>query len=193
MNYSEEYKTIRGRSWDEAIHTYGTAHIFEKRAGQLKHRLKILTFLGIVVPTVAGSVFLSFGVGNSVLTTILGTIAGILGTLQLVGSIWSLTAGWENDLSYALESMTSNYRLAYDYENIAHNPPSDFDSLKSRFSLLEVENRTRSDSDNKRVIKEIEKRRGMHAALRQHQRACVECGEVPKSMEPSDCNVCGRF
>ena len=183
---------IRLKCWDRAFEAYGTGYIFEHRAGCLRVRLKVLAFLGIIVPASIGSIVLAFGTSPAWLPYLVG-IAGALGVVQLGGSVWSLTARWEDAYTGALESLSSNHRLSNSYQRLAENPPDDVVEVRWRFGLLEKEDELLQDVDYKRGISEKEKRRGMRAALRKYQRECAGCNEIPVSMKPSKCDVCGSF
>jgi mobilome CxxCx(11)CxxC protein len=54
-----EEKKIKQTCWDNAIHSYGTGYIFQQRAALFRNRIKLLTFLGIVVPLSIGSIVMS--------------------------------------------------------------------------------------------------------------------------------------
>lgn len=182
---------LRKQSWNEAFYAYGTAYIFEKMASKLRWRLKILTFLGIAVPLALGGTVASFGLDFKYLGLII-IIAGTLGIIQLIGSTWALVAKWEDEYAYSLESCTGNYSLSDKYKELGENPPRS-DELRIKIDLLDAENRIRKGSDLKHGITDKEKRMGHRAALRQFRSACVECGEIPTSMNGSNCNVCGNF
>jgi mobilome CxxCx(11)CxxC protein len=182
---------IRRKCWDKAVEAYGTGYIFEKRSHRLRIQIRGLIFLGIVVPVIAGSIVLSFG--KVALSPFILIPAGILAAIQVVGSVWSLVARWDDSYSYALESLSSNYRLSENYQKLAENPPDKLLNLQIRFDLIEVEDQFRSTEDNKQGITDKEKRMGMRAALRKFKRKCANCNEIPFSMKPSDCPVCGQF
>lgn len=185
----DQQRSLRSKCWDLAIHAFGTAWIFEKRARKLRWKLKILSFLGIAVPVVIGGIVLSFGTNPRILPALLW-VAGVLGVAQLTGSVWSLVARWDDSLAYALESVTANYRLSRRFESLGEQPPAD---LEVEFRVLDAENQARKDLDFRQDLTPKEKRAGLRAGLRQFQRACVGCNEVPTSMSPTDCEVCGNF
>lgn len=60
-------------------------------------------FLGIAVPAAVGGVVFSFG-NARVLPWILG-IAGVLGTVQLIATIWSVVAEWNSTATLKLTPM----------------------------------------------------------------------------------------
>jgi mobilome CxxCx(11)CxxC protein len=161
-------------------------------ARRYKWLLRILDFLGIVVPVTVGGIVLSFGAEPRYLPYIV-VPAGILSIIQLVMSVWSLVARWQDALVYAEESVSSNHRLSREYESLGRNLPDKLADLKLRYSLLEKENQLRNEIDNKQGLTEKEKRAGLRAGLRRFQRPCVVCGQVPQSMKPSGCDVCGNF
>ena len=182
---------IRGSCWDKAVHTYATGHIFEDRARSLGRKTRSLEFLGLVVPVAMGGIVISFGT-NFRYESITLAVAGILGTIQLIASVWALVASWRDNYAYAHESMNSNYRLAENFEELASNPPSKPEA-ESKYQTLKAEDKVLRRRDQRQEITEKEKRKGMRAALRKYQRECAGCGEVPKSMSPSNCDVCGNF
>lgn len=175
--------------WNRALHAFATAQIFDKRAAGLRRKRRLLAFLGLVVPMVVGALILSFEKAVSFLP-IITLVAGTLGILQFVVSLWALVATWDDEFAYALESTADNYRLSEGYRVIAQNPPEDF---SVRFTMLDRDDSHRSDADNKKGISAAEKRLGMRAALHQFQRACAGCDEVPSSVARGRCKggVCG--
>lgn len=183
---------LRIQSWDEAVHTYGTGYIFERRANKYRWLLRTVAFLGLVVPLTIGGIYLSFHSQQKLLDVSI-TIAGILGILQLIISVWSLASRWEETYSYALESLSANYSISSRFEKLGRFPPPKPSDLQMQFEVLQTENNLRTEQDNKQGITDKEKRMGMRAALRKFQRKCAGCQRVPISMKPSNCDVCGNF
>lgn len=179
------------RCWNYALEAYGTGFIFDKRAKFYRMLIRGLNTLGIIVPVIAGSILLTFG--EVALFPWVIIPAGILLIAQVIGSVWSLVAGWDDSYSYSIESMNSNYRLAASFEKLAANPPTNETDYILRYELLEQEDQFRRSEDNKQGIKEKETRMGMRASLRKYRRECVGCGQVPTSMKPTKCDVCGNF
>lgn len=183
---------IRLQCWDNAIHDFGTAYVFECRARILRKRLFSLTFLGVIVPIFIGGIVTTYGTKFQYIGAIL-TMGGILGIIQLVASVWALVAKWDDQYAYAQESMASNYNLSDKYKNLAQNPPPKLDEFRGQLAFIDTENKRRSEGDYKQSISEREKRMGLRAALRKFQRACVGCKNVPASMTPTSCDICGNF
>jgi mobilome CxxCx(11)CxxC protein len=191
MEDQDRVTEIQQACWNKALEAYGTAYIFEQRAFRVQKRLTMLSFLGIAVPAAMGAVVLSFNLSSSLFNTAVA-LAGILGLVELLGSIWSLAAGWQESYSYALESLGHNHHLSNRFKNMAQTASED-PAFIQQYELITREDEIRSTNDNKQGISDMEKRMGMRAALRQFQRECAHCGEVPASMEASDCEVCGNF
>ncbi|MEK0336651.1 MAG: hypothetical protein QQN41_04360 [Nitrosopumilus sp.] len=192
MTIKESIDLMREDCWDNAVHCFGTAYIFEKRAEMLKKRLTRINFLGVVVPITVGAIVISFGINFEYVGFVIA-IAGILGIGQLISSIWSLAAKWDDSYAYALESTSSNYSLSNKFQSLGKNPPQEISGLKLQYELLITENQSRSQSDYKQNISDMEKRMGLRASLRNFERECNGCRRIPKSMEASDCDVCGNF
>ena len=176
---------------DNALHCYNTAYIFEKRAAAIRRKLRVLTFLGIAVPASVGAILGTFSLKPEYIVLV-GTIAGVLSIAQLIFSIWSLVSHWDISLSYYLESKSANYRLTSDWNYLANTTTLSDADYATRLQVLEKESEIRADLDNRYDISDKEKRLGMRAGLRKYQRPCVQCGEIPKSMKPTTCGVCGK-
>jgi len=135
---------------------------------------------------------MAFGTDSKLVVPLL-TIASILGLIQLIGSIWSVTARWDDNFGYALEARSANRLLFEKYRALAESPPRTDKEATTQYSLIESECNARTNEDEKQSISEDEKRMGMRAALRQLRKQCAGCGNVPSSMEPTECDVCGKF
>ncbi len=182
----------RSDCWDKAIHAFGTAFIFERRGNKSRRKLRLLSFSGIALPALIGGIVVAFFGFESMKTalSVLIVLAALLGTVQLVFTIWSLVAKWDDQAIYGSESSVANYEISRSFSDLAKNVPTDFDS---KYSLLNVRNDMRSVEDGKKEVTEPEKRMGMRAALRKYQRACVQCAKIPVDLNPTDCPVCGNY
>jgi mobilome CxxCx(11)CxxC protein len=183
---------LRNICSDNALYAFGTAYIFEKRASKYKKRFNCLTFLGIAVPALFGGFVLSFG-AYFPFKAVIVVLISVLGLFQLVFSIWSLVAKWDDAFAYAQEAVSANYRLSANFNELAVSPPENLKDFETAFRLIKLENDFRIDRDNQQFITEREKRMGMRAGLRQFKRACATCKQVPVSLEPTNCDVCGNF
>lgn len=182
----------RNDCWDKAIHAFGTAYIFEQRYNNARKKLRRLSFLGIAVPASVGGIVVAF-FGFDQLKPFLGwliVLAALLSTIQLVFTVWSLVAKWEDQAVYGAESSVDNYEISRLYADLGKNNPADFDP---KYQQLDLRNNIRSAEDGKKEITETEKRMGMKAALRKYQRACIKCQQVPFDLTSTNCPVCGNY
>ncbi len=184
--------TSRDQCWDRAVNAFGMASIFKPRLYSIRRKIRLLNFFGIAVPVAVGGIVVSFfGTANAKsILSILILIAGVLGTLQLVITIWSLIAKWDDEASYASAALVANNRLALKFSELASQYPPDFNT---RYNLLVVEDNYQHETDLQRGINEEEQRKGYRAGLLQYKRKCGTCGEVPKDMQPTKCQSCGNF
>jgi len=184
--------TLRFECWDNAVHSFGTGYIFEKKSFKVLIKMRILQFFGIGVPLSLGGIVIALG-GNFSFMNYLLIFVGVIATLQLLGTLWSLIAKWDDLYAYSIESKMNNYRLADKFSFLAKSPPEDINQFKIQYEILKKDDEIRNNFDNKQNISEKEKRMGLRAALRQYQRECICCHKTPVSMRPSDCDVCGNF
>lgn len=174
---------------DRAFYAYGTSRIFERRVQGLGKKRNAITFLGIVVPLTVGSLILSFG-NMPILLPALVWIAGAIGTVQLILSMWSIVARWDEQYSYAITAMQANTRLYNTWERLSKNQPP---NLKELVSETDAEDQRQEQSDLTQHISENEKRFAMRASLFYKGYTCVTCKTKPVSMKPSNCDTCGNF
>lgn len=182
----------RQECWNQALYAFGTAYLFERRLSNVRRKVRTLTFLRIAIPVAIGGIvvaFFSVAALRPYLVTLI-LIGSLLATFFLVITLWSLIANWNDTISFSAASAAENRRLASRYEALAKSPPTDFDA---QLNVLTIENARRQEADIQREISDAEMRMITRAGLRQYQRACVKCTEIPHDMNPTDCPVCGRF
>lgn len=183
---------LRQKCWDEALQTFGTAYIFEDRARRLRPWLRVQNLLGIGVPALVGGILLTFG-DEGWYVQVIFVVGGILLLAELVLSVVAVVMNWEERLYYALDSATANYHLSDELRKLARDPPSSPDKFRCEVEKLQAASQERQRLDYRQYVSDANKRKGMRAALREFERDCSGCGEVPSSMEPTECNVCGQF
>jgi mobilome CxxCx(11)CxxC protein len=192
MGRSDATDKICRDCWARAIYAHGTAHLFLARSRRYTQLLRAVSFAGIVFPLLVGGIVLSFGTKGSYLDLLIG-IAAVAGILQLILSAWSIVYGWADSLQYALESAADNFDLSLKFKELAEQaqtPPADLDA---RAAALKARDDARQMADARQGITGSELRYGHRAGLRQFGRECDECKQVPRSMDATDCNTCGRF
>lgn len=181
---------IKEKAKDYEFYCFGTTRIFEKRASSLKFLRTLITFLGLITPIMAGSIFLSFGTHEK-LTPYLIAIAGIAAAIQLALSTWSIVARWDESYEYAVESLRSNTELYNSFKSL----PEEKDSarLLERYQQLKALYEARELKDLGQNIKDKEKRFANFESLKYYKQKCQLCGSIPISQKPGKCTACGNF
>ena len=187
----DEALQLRGMCWDNAIHTFGTSYVFQRRTRVMKRRLMWVNYVGVAIPVTVGAIVLTFGVFSSLGVII--AVAGLIALGQVVVNLWAIIGGWVERHSYSSESAVANDSLSMRYQDMGRNPPDEIVDLRHEYEKLQIEDKYRRDRDMHQDVSESEKRMGMRAALRKMQRSCAGCHKVPTSMRPLDCDVCGNF
>lgn len=192
LNNENLYDKLRKEGWNNALHAYGTAYIYNLRGKSVQKKLQLITFLGILVPLLVGSIALGYGYNNNILDVVLKIVIPI-SVIQLIVSTWSLVARWNEANAYYMESSISNSNLSIKYQNLSKFPPKDLGNLRDEMEKIDIEKTQRDIQDKKYSFSEKEKRKGMRYSLRKFERSCAGCGEIPKSMGATDCDICGKF
>ena len=151
----------------------------------------LLSYLGIAGPASVGAIISTYSLDDKTTKLVL-VVAGTIAIIQLLFSIWSLVSGWNEKLSYYLESKSSNYSLSSQYQKLSQNSSISKQGFDSELNVLDREADLRSALDNNHYVNDKEKRMGMRYGLRKFQRACAGCDIVPTDMKPTECGVCGK-
>lgn len=191
MTEQDQVDALRRQAWRGALDAFATGYMFEHRQRRMRHHLRLLSFVGLAVPLAVGAAVLAFGVTASSWVYVLW-IAAVLGFAQVVLSLWSLVARWDETLAHASESASANYDLSRRFRATAENPP-DASTFSYRLDILLAENAQREQADYKQDLREMEKRRGHRAALRHFDKPCKACKQVPLSLKATECDICGNF
>jgi mobilome CxxCx(11)CxxC protein len=165
----EEQEKLLKRCRDRAFYAYGTARIFERRAQRLETRRNWITYLGIVVPVLVGSVALSFG--KDWLPFVL-LPAGLVTAVQLALSVWSLVARWDDRHSHAVRAVQDQTGLFNDWERLAQRTPAD---LEQQVAALDLEDQHLEQGDLAQAITLPDKRYAMRASLYHFGSECARC------------------
>jgi mobilome CxxCx(11)CxxC protein len=115
----------RERLRQARIRTYQTYIIFGK-ARFAKRGLKWLTFLGIVVPLLAGGIVLALYSDRKPPFELVA-IAGLLGTLQAVASVWALVDEWERKAQLNMRTADEFRSLHIELSSIQPRPDGSYD------------------------------------------------------------------
>ena len=188
----ERFNKLRTICWNNAITAFGIAYIFDKKAQRHGFYTNLLKVFGIVVPVAVGATTLGYGMDSKVLKAIIG-LAIPLSILQLVFSVFAVVHKWDDELAYAFEASQDLSLLSDSFKKLGNLPPENYKELDDRFEILNTRLKARTQQNSKHNIKEWELRMGMRYALREFQRPCIGCKEIPTSMKSTDCDICGKF
>lgn len=189
---TQQEQIFRKEAWDKAIQSFGKSYIFSQRTVFYNNWIRFLTILGIIVPVFIGATASGYGIDSDILKWTIN-ISIPLTILQLVISVFSIVNRWSENLSYSIEATNDYANLSEEFKKLGKNPPSDLKLLEHKIDILNTKYNLRNDQDSKFQIKELERRKGMRYALREFQRTCIGCKEVPLSLESTDCEVCGNY
>lgn len=178
--------------WDKALYSLGTSYIFNRRSAKLRHRLGLISLLGIIVPLTIGVFVLSYGIQSKLLEYLIYISIPLL-LFQVIFSGISIVYKWDDELAYSYESTTKNRELSEQFENLAKLPPEDLKDFLNDYNKICISEKFRNELDDRRNITDKEKRMGLKYGLRNYQRPCVSCKIIPMSMESTKCPVCGNF
>lgn len=192
MQRTDTTDRICNGCWNRAIDAFGTGQIFLQRSLKYTRLLRALSFFGIIVPLLIGGIVLGFGTEGSYLKMLI-VIAALAGVAQLALSAWSIVYSWTDSLQYSLESAAENFDLSLKFKELGENAQAPPDDLEVRVAALKAKDDARQMADAKKSVTPKELRYGHRAGLRQFARACDECKQIPRSMEPSKCPICGSF
>lgn len=172
--------------------SYGTGEIFKCREAKLRARRLWITYFGIIGPVALGSLLATLGAGteSSHLLAAAITIAGVVGAIQLVFSVWALAARWDERYAAAQNSVRENTSLYNQFKSLRDIPPSDY--VKS-FLEAQADYQRQERVDIGETITPKELRFANHEALRYVGKACLTCHIIPTSTKPSQCDSCGNY
>jgi mobilome CxxCx(11)CxxC protein len=189
---TEAFNKLRSKCWDNSLHSFGHGYIFDKRAQRYGRYVNWLKVFGLLVPAIIGATAIGYGYNNVILKDAI-ILAIPITIVQFIFSVLAVIYKWDDELSYSFEASQAYNNFWDKFKKLGEIPPKEYGELERRYDLLNVEVISRNQQDTKHNIKEWELRKGMRAALREFQRNCVGCNEIPQSMESKNCNVCGNF
>ena len=192
MTQSDYRISLINETRESSFHCFGYQYIFDKRAIHYNKLVNWLKVLGILVPALLGTLVITYNTNETIKSISIATLS-VVTVIQFGFSVLAIIYKWDDELSYSYEASQSYNSLYRRFKNLANFPPIDDNELKKQFDLLDTENNARGQQDSKHNLKEAELRMGMRSSLREHQRKCVGCALIPKSMKSSECDVCGNF
>lgn len=187
-----DIEQIKKDCWGYVFYSYGTIRIFERRAKRFQIGRIWITFLGIVVPVVVGSIVMSFGTDSNSLKYFI-FVAGVVTMIQLILSTWSIVSRWDEKYEYAMNSVAENTRLYNDWENYRKRKISNTNESEEIFNEILSRTEKQEFNDIKQNVSDKEKRFANRSALFYFKQECHVCNEIPTTMTPCKCAGCGNF
>lgn len=184
-------ENIRKECHENKFHCYGKSYVYGERVNIYERRLRIINFIGIIVPLMFGGFALTYGV-SSINETAIYIGGGIL-FVQLFFSAFALVFKWDDELAYSLEATRDHNLLSQDFKTLGQFPPATLEDITNRYNILNEKLKSRNEQDVKHDLSDKERIKGMRWSLREYKRPCVSCGKIPYSIEKTDCPVCGKY
>lgn len=187
-----DYQKIRLECKEKSFHALATTYIFREKVKKYSKFTSSLKFLGIGVPIAVGATAFGYGFNSDILKWAL-IFTTPLAIAQAIISGLAIVKKWDDELSYSYESASANASISEQYDKLAKRPPENEEELKIEYEKINILCKSRDEQDDKHNITDKEERKGMRFALRQTNNKCIKCGEIPTSMKPTKCEVCGNF
>ncbi|PVH26996.1 mobilome CxxCx(11)CxxC protein [Sphingobacterium corticibacter] len=181
----------REKCWNYSLQSFGKSYIFNNRARFYETWLRRLSLLGVIVPIMVGATAMAYNLDTPIFNYILA-LSAPLSLLQVLMSCFSLVNKWDDKYSYAIEAINEHDNLSEAFKKLATSNGKG-DVSERKFEKLETRLISLNKNDSKQLITDRERRMGMRSGLREFQRGCAGCGEIPISMQSTKCPVCGEF
>jgi len=174
---------------------FATAAAFQARAERYSSQIRKLTFFGLALPLSLGSLVAANTFEPSLVPTLVW-LAGTLGVIQVVISLWSTVADWPGRLEAAQSSVTANSRLADELDGLAKQAADPSLHFDTEYLKVKTQDDAQRLVDEKQFLSDKEKQSGHRAALYQFQMTCAICGKKPQSKKSpfivwKRCDSCG--
>lgn len=184
-------KKIRVDCWDKALDCFGYSYIYSKKNESLNIWLRLTKLLGILIPVLLGGLLSSYYLTNKDLIELALKITTPIALLQLCVSAYLSIIGSEDKVNLYSTKSVEYSLLNSEFERLAKLPPDNEKDLQNIYDIL-LE-RERGISKTSFNVSDKERRMGMRIGLRNYRRNCAGCNEIPTSMTPTKCPVCGNF
>ena len=184
------YNKMRSECWDKAMQAFGTSYIYQKRTKRLNFWLTWSKTTGFVLPVLLGGMVANYYEHKDIMDFSLLVVTPVA-VAQLVFSAILTAQNVDANLTKYISLSTKNLMLSVDFKELGNYPPSTVEDLRTKFTTL-VE-RERSLTEDDIDLTDKENRKGMRYGLREFQRPCAGCKNVPSSMSGTKCDVCGNF
>lgn len=189
MNSDEK----RSEAWNKSLYAEATRAVFQARSRRLSWKTRARDFVGLAVP-----IFVAYILGADSIDALkdyrhlIIQLLALLAALQIVFTLWSLIARWDDELAYSKRAARDSHDLVQAWEEIAKGSEA---KLEAEFDLLARQQAITDSHDSERQITLKERQYGMRAGLILRQKNCI-CGYLPTSFNvpgnvTKKCAVCG--
>ncbi|WP_082008525.1 mobilome CxxCx(11)CxxC protein [Photobacterium gaetbulicola] len=171
------------------FYTYGAIKIFERRTTRLQRLRYIITLCGLVSPVLVMLVVFINSQRFIIIATLV-IITSIVLLTQLFLCLWSLMSKSDEQYHYAIQALTSSNSILDRLSTLIDSN----DTISSRV-LSDIRNdyHAQFSGEHAYKISTKEKRYGYRQSLIKFSQACSSCHLKPKDMNPSSCDLCGKF
>lgn len=184
-------QNIRNECHNNKFHCYGKSYIYGERVNKYERRLRLINFIGLIVPLIFGGYVLTYG--NNYIQSLSLYVTGPILLIQLIFSALALVFKWDDELAYSLETTRDHNLLSQDFKTLGQFPPASVDNLTIQYNILNEKLKSRNEQDVKHDLTNKERVKGMRWSLREFNKECIGCQEIPYSMEKTTCPVCGKY
>jgi mobilome CxxCx(11)CxxC protein len=119
--------------------------------------------------------------------------ASLISTALLVLSAWAMAANWDMQYSKSFQAQMENAELAKFYKELAKTELLSFSEYKAEIARLDSMTEKVDHLCMELRVTDQEKRMGMRSGLREFQRECVKCKQIPSDILSTNCDICGNF
>ncbi len=184
---------LRNEAWTQFIYARGAHEIFRRRASKLKVYMRIRDFLAVALPVIIAFVATTDFIdklGGFKAVALAGLAVATAG--QVLLSLWSLIARWDESRSVSLQLMNDSNELETQWRDVGK---SDVPDLESAYGVAKARQKVVDARLAAEELTEAERLIGLRAGLKELQRRCVECGRIPVTIDPPKkvskaCPVC---
>lgn len=150
----QRFDKLRTTCWNKAIHSFGTAYIFDKKSKRHSKYTNMLKVFGIIVPITVGATALGYGFNSSMLKGSIA-LAAPLTIIQLIFSVFAVVHKWDDELAYSFEASQDLSLLSDSFKKLASLPPDNFEKLDKKFEILNTRLKARTQQNSKHNIRGI--------------------------------------
>jgi mobilome CxxCx(11)CxxC protein len=183
-------KKMRQECWDKALDSFAYSYIYSKKTEHLNFLLRWTKLFGILIPVMLGALLTAY-YGNKHLIDAAIYITTPFAIAQLILSTYLTVIGADEKVNTYISKSIEYTLLNSEIDFLVKFPDSDSLIFQNKYEVLNEREKCLGKGNYELSEKDL--RMGMRFGLRQYRRPCVGCNEVPVSMKPSKCEVCGNF